>query len=459
MELCNQFDVRGQNCLYVTGIEDSCSEQEIADFFKINGDVEKVVKVPDESGQPTGRVLIEHSSYRAISRLNPDTVGKLPSPKDSNVTWHARTIREICQGELGRELAHRYLSELQALPWTSREGSFTTLQSQLQNLQSDIEPPQESVVQSSLTPHVETQTHESQPVSERSAHSPPYVTDEPAPDHSHEVSGTIPPHNPFYPPPSSVPSRPEPVNESMFNPPHIQKVVVEHIMRSESSPSSYSQSRIRTFSGRLPKPNGEVDYDAWRTQVELLLCDRSLSENLKVRRVLESLLSPAADIVKSLGTSAPLQSYLEQLEAAFGIVEDGEELFATFLSSNQNPGEKPSTYLNRLQGLLTKAISRGGVDAKDSNKHLLRQFCRGCWDQSLIVGLQLEHQKSSPPSFSELLLLLRTEEDRRSAKLERMRKHLAMQKLLHTCTQSLACLLMITTLMLLFLRDRITHKS
>lgn len=54
-------------------------------------------------------------------------------------------------------------------------------------------------------------------------------------------------------------------------------------------------------------------------------------------------------MVKSLGTTAPLHSYLAQPEAAFGVVEDGEEVFATFLSSNQNSGEKPSAYLNRLQ--------------------------------------------------------------------------------------------------------------
>ncbi|XP_059898442.1 zinc finger CCHC domain-containing protein 12-like, partial [Gadus macrocephalus] len=169
-------------------------------------------------------------------------------------------------------------------------------------------------------------------------------------------------------------------------------------------------------------------YEAWRTQVELLLGDVSVSENQKLRRILESLLSPATDIVKPLGTGSPLRSYLDQLEAAFGVVEDGEELFASFLSSNQNTGEKPSMYLNRLNVSLTKAILRGGVNAKDSNKHLLRQFCRGFWDQSLIVSLQLEHQKSSPPSFSELLLLLRAEEDRRSAKLERMKKHLGNAK-------------------------------
>lgn len=112
-------------------------------------------------------------------------------------------------------------------------------------------------------------------------------------------------------------------NEGLINPPHIQKVVVEHIMCSESPPTSYSQSRIRTFSGRLPKPNGEIDNDAWRTQVNLLHCDPSLFETLKIGRVLDSLLSPVADIVKCLGTTAPLYSYFEQLKAAFGVVEDG----------------------------------------------------------------------------------------------------------------------------------------
>ncbi|KAJ7991581.1 hypothetical protein DPEC_G00285350 [Dallia pectoralis] len=117
---------------------------------------------------------------------------------------------------------------------------------------------------------------------------------------------------------------------------------------------------------------------------------------LKSKENIESLLSPAADIVKPLGTNATPQAYLTQLESAFGVVEDGEELFATFLGSNQNSGEKPSVYLSRLQTLLTKAVTRGGVSAAESDKYLLRQFCRGCWDQSLIIGLQLEHRRPNP---------------------------------------------------------------
>lgn len=64
------------------------------------------------------------------------------------------------------------------------------------------------------------------------------------------------------------------MDEHIFNPPQIQKVIVEHVIRNESTTSSSSQARIRTFSGRVPRPNGEVDYETWRTQVDLLSSQR-----------------------------------------------------------------------------------------------------------------------------------------------------------------------------------------
>ncbi len=92
MELCNRYDLPRQNCLYVTGTKDLYSEKEIADFFAVDGDIGKVIKIPNESGQPTGRALIEYASDRAIPRLDPVAVGVLLSPRDPNVTWHVRTI-------------------------------------------------------------------------------------------------------------------------------------------------------------------------------------------------------------------------------------------------------------------------------------------------------------------------------------------------------------------------------
>lgn len=90
----------------------------------------------------------------------------------------------------------------------------------------------------------------------------------------------------------------------------------------------------------------------------------------------------------------------------------------------QDAGEKPSAYLQRLQVALNLAVKRGGVKATDLDRHLLNQFCRGCWDNTLLSELQLKQRKSNPPSFAELLLLLRTEEDREAAKAQRMKQHL-----------------------------------
>ncbi|XP_060790829.1 paraneoplastic antigen Ma3 homolog [Neoarius graeffei] len=211
---------------------------------------------------------------------------------------------------------------------------------------------------------------------------------------------------------------------SDVNPPEVQKVVVEHIVKREDTGSFLSSPiRLRSFSGKIPRPNSEADYDTWRSHIELLLNYPSMSPLQVSRRILESLLSPAADVVKSLCSNSLPSAYLQLLDSAFGAVEDGEELFAQLMNTLQDPGEKPSTYLQQLQLALNQAVKTGGVAPGEVGKHLLKQFCRGCWDIVLLSSLQLEQKKSFPPSFTELLLMLRTKEDRQAAKASRMRKH------------------------------------
>ena len=143
---------------------------------------------------------------------------------------------------------------------------------------------------------------------------------------------------------------------------------------------------------------------------------------------MESLGPPAAHVVKPVGPQALASAYLELLDSAFGIVQDGDELFAVFLNTFQNTGETPSQFLHRLQTILTKVLKRGGLSANEADRHLLRQFCRGCWDNVLIADLRLERKRDNPPPFTELLLQLRIEEDRQAAKENRMKKQLGASK-------------------------------
>lgn len=129
-----------------------------------------------------------------------------------------------------------------------------------------------------------------------------------------------------------------------------------------------------------------------------------------------------------MSPQASATDYLQLLDSGYGTVEDGDELFAKFMGTLQNNGEKPSSYLQRLQVTLSTTMKRGGVPADELNRHLLRQFCQGCWDNTLITDLQLEQKKSKPPSFAELLLLLHIQEDKHEAKVTCMKQHLGAAK-------------------------------
>lgn len=204
------------------------------------------------------------------------------------------------------------------------------------------------------------------------------------------------------PPPTSPKEKIQPALKlSDINPPDIQKVIVEQIVRNEDSALQVHTSlRLRPFSGRVPRPNNEVDYETWRSNVELLLKDTTQSDLYKSWKLLESLLSPAIDIVKHLTPESPLNVYLEILDSAFGTVEDGDDLFAKYLNTMQDSGEKPSAYIQRLQVMLNTTFRRGGVMASDLDWHILSasqgQFVRGCWDNILIAELQLEQNKTEP---------------------------------------------------------------
>uniref|UniRef100_A0A8C6TK85 CCHC-type domain-containing protein n=1 Tax=Neogobius melanostomus TaxID=47308 RepID=A0A8C6TK85_9GOBI len=189
-------------------------------------------------------------------------------------------------------------------------------------------------------------------------------------------------------------------------------------------PRIESRPRLRLFSGRCPRPNNEVDFESWRSSVELLLKDAKQPDSSKSRRLLESLSSPAVDLVKHLPADSPPVTYLQILDSAFGTVEDGDDLFAKYLNTMQNHGEEPSSYLQRLQVMLNTTFIRGGISAGELDKQLLKQFIRGCWDNDLIAELQLEQKKQTPPTFADLLLMLRTAEKRRTSKMSRMKQHL-----------------------------------
>lgn len=130
---------------------------------------------------------------------------------------------------------------------------------------------------------------------------------------------------------------------SDMNPPEIQKVVVEHIVRNEEAPPYYNAiSLLQALSGRLPRPNNEADNETWRSSAKLLPTDPALSDLNQSRKIVDSLLPPASDFIKHLGSQALPFAYLQLIDSAYGTLEDGDEL-------------------HRLQVVLHSAMTRGNL--------------------------------------------------------------------------------------------------
>lgn len=130
---------------------------------------------------------------------------------------------------------------------------------------------------------------------------------------------------------------------------HLRKVM-EYVVQNESTTAS--QIRMHTFSGRMLKAQWwgwlwHMVRPSWPPSWWSFLewCSQEREESLK------------AYWVQLLMFSPPLSLIL--------LLEDGEELFAAFLCSNQNSGEKPSAYLNMLHSLLTRGhFLKGGLSWK-----------------------------------------------------------------------------------------------
>ena len=395
MDLIEKEGVKVPNSVIITGLSNTSVDEEIIDYLKQYGAIERQIKCPDAPEN----LIIEFKFGVAVESL------KLPlhrtSEADPNIVHHVDALASAYTSDKGTILTDKFLSDLKNMAKISGKSFEQILRDGLARITDVVGEPTREV-------SGETEEDES--------------------DHSLNLSPKVAADVT----PAKVDSEPIPkLPSEQIVPPEVQRLVVEHIVKTtDSSAQSHSTARLRPFSGRVPCPNFEVDYDTWRDSVEFYIADPTISDRQLVRKIVDSLSSPAASVVKSLGPHSTPRAYLELLDSAFATVEDGDELFAKFLTLNQNSnsGEKASSYLQRLQTVLNKAVQMKAIAAADADTQLLKQFCRGCWENDLINQLQLERKTKTPPTFSELLWLLRTEEDKQAAKATRMKRHLGFTK-------------------------------
>lgn len=184
-------------------------------------------------------------------------------------------------------------------------------------------------------------------------------------------------------------------SRNVVDPHSVQRMVVDLIVKT-SDPTLLQQTSIhlRIFSGRSQHPSSEPDFDTWRASVDFLLNDLFIYDLQRKRKILDSLLPPAANIVKYVYPPALPIVYVELLESVYCSAEDGDELLAKLMGTPQNQSEKPSDYLHCLQVILSAAIRQGGI----AMRHFLRNRMRNSllkqfWDNRLIADVWLEKRR------------------------------------------------------------------
>lgn len=189
------------------------------------------------------------------------------------------------------------------------------------------------------------------------------------------------------------------------------------VQKCHIAPAAEAQGvrKLRTFSGVIPTPSGEDEYDTWAEQTSHILEEWQCTDSLKKQKLVECLRGPASDIVRFAKIdkpSATCSDYLNALETAFGNTESASDLLVRFQSTFQQDGEKLSAYILKLDKLLHVVLRKKGIERSDMNRLRIQQIIRGALPNDMIaLRLRMTHKLRDPISFAELLKEVREEEN------------------------------------------------
>ncbi|XP_068121341.1 paraneoplastic antigen Ma1 homolog [Hyperolius riggenbachi] len=177
--------------------------------------------------------------------------------------------------------------------------------------------------------------------------------------------------------------------------------------------ASWGYRKLRLFSGKVPTPPGEEDFEAWMDQATQVLEEWDVPEISKKQRIIESLKGPAADTVRNLKmrqSDCTAQDYLDALHSVFGKIDKPADLLYQFEHTYQRVGEKLSSYVRRLDRLLHQLVLSKGIDPKQVDRARIRQIQEGSQALDPVVFKLHLGDQVEVPSYPQLIKKIREEE-------------------------------------------------
>ena len=141
--------------------------------------------------------------------------------------------------------------------------------------------------------------------------------------------------------------------------------------------------KLTWFSGITPIQKGHVSFTAWKHEVE------GLKTIYSMKAIIQSLKSPAAEVVWCLGQEASYEQIMEALETRYDDVTEGEVLLSELFSVTQAEKESLTEFASKLESILYWVSQLEGARYEGIDFETLKvNFFRGIRDDKLREALR-----------------------------------------------------------------------
>lgn len=314
MEVIYSENIKVPNYVIVTGLSGTKADEEVFDYLKQFGSISRLIELTLSDSEHGKQPIVEYTYSDAVEALQESLPLDRPCIVNLNIIHHIASLPSVYSSERGSAAKSTFLSELKNLAKLSGKPFKDVLKDELVRITESIgECEHTTGSKISQGPSPVSKLNETVEIPS-SAHESLYCARTvQEPEFSSERSSSLngPPHTE----PRVLPSSTEKtfqLSPDKLSTPEVQRVVVEHIVKSTEIATNFQSTvRLKPFSGILPCPKYEVDYDTWCNSLEFYMTDHSLSDVMLVRRIVHSLIPPAADVVKPLGPRATSKAYLD----------------------------------------------------------------------------------------------------------------------------------------------------
>lgn len=134
MEIIEEKGIKIPNAILVSGITGTEVDEEILDFVKEYGSINRVIQIPDPSTESQKSLIVEYNSGQAVKNLQPLLPYVQEAKGNPEVSFHVAALPNVYAQKIGRDVTQTYLNELKVLAKRSGEDYAEILKEMLTHM-------------------------------------------------------------------------------------------------------------------------------------------------------------------------------------------------------------------------------------------------------------------------------------------------------------------------------------